>query len=92
MFHMNQNMKVVLAAEPVDLRKSFNGLYTVARNELGEVPEDGALFIFVNRSRKFRALEPQKSADSKILRLTPILTPILGDPYLTPICPILCFR
>jgi len=51
MFHMNQNLKVVLAAEPVDLRKSFNGLYTVARNELGEVPEDGALFIFANRSR-----------------------------------------
>ncbi len=41
MFHMNQNLKIVLAAEPVDLRKSFNGLYTVARNELGEVPENG---------------------------------------------------
>jgi transposase len=48
---MNQNLKVVLAVEPVDLRKSFNGLYTAARNELGEVPEDGALFIFSNRSR-----------------------------------------
>ncbi len=35
MFHMNQNLKVVLAAEPVDLRKSFNGLYVIARNELG---------------------------------------------------------
>jgi len=31
MFHMNQNMKVVLAVEPVDLRKSFNGLYTIAQ-------------------------------------------------------------
>jgi transposase len=51
MFHMNQNLKVVLATEPVDLRKSFNGLYAVARGELGEVPEDGALFIFSNRSR-----------------------------------------
>lgn len=51
MVHMNQNLKVVLAVEPVDLRKSFNGLYTAARNELGEVPEDGALFIFSNRSR-----------------------------------------
>ncbi len=27
MFHMNQNLKVVVAVEPVDLRKSFNGLY-----------------------------------------------------------------
>ena len=51
MFHMNQNLKVVLATEPVDLRKSFNGLYVIARNELGEVPENGALFIFSNRTR-----------------------------------------
>lgn len=51
MFHMNQNLKVVLAVEPVDLRKSFNGLYTIAQAELGEVPEDGALFIFSNRTK-----------------------------------------
>ena len=51
MFHMNKNLKVVLAVEPVDLRKSFNGLYAIARNELGEVPENGALFIFSNRTR-----------------------------------------
>ena len=51
MFPMNQNLKIVLAVEPVDLRKSFNGLYRAARNELGEVPEDGALFVFSNRSR-----------------------------------------
>lgn len=51
MFHMNQNLKIVLAMEPVDLRKSFNGLYTIARNELRELPEDGALFIFSNRTK-----------------------------------------
>ncbi|MCK5675786.1 MAG: IS66 family insertion sequence element accessory protein TnpB, partial [Verrucomicrobia bacterium] len=51
MFHMNQNLKVVLAVEPVDLRKIFNGLYAIARNELGEVPENGALFVFSNRTR-----------------------------------------
>ena len=51
MFHMNQNLKVVLAVEPVDLRKSFNGLYAIARNELNEIPESGALFVFTNRSR-----------------------------------------
>ena len=51
MFHMNNGLKVMLAVEPVDLRKNFNGLYTIARNELGEVPEDGALFIFSNRTR-----------------------------------------
>ena len=51
MFHMNQNLKVVLAVEPVDLRKSFNGLYVIARSVLDEVPENGALFIFSNRTR-----------------------------------------
>lgn len=51
MFHMNQNLKVVLAVEPVDLRKSFNGLYAVARCELGEAPEDGTLLVFSNRSK-----------------------------------------
>lgn len=51
MFHMNQNLKVVLAVAPVDLRKSFNGLYAIARHELGELPENGALFIFTNRTR-----------------------------------------
>jgi transposase len=51
MFHMNKSLKVVLAVEPVDLRKSFNGLYAIAQNDLEEVPENGALFIFSNRSR-----------------------------------------
>ncbi len=51
MFHMNQNLKVVLAVEPADLRKSFNGLYAIARNELGKIPEDGALFVFSIHTR-----------------------------------------
>ncbi len=36
MFHMNQNLKVVLAVEPVDLRKSFNGL------QVSSPPREGA--------------------------------------------------
>ena len=51
MFHMNKNLKIVLAVEPVDLRKSFNGLYAIAHNVLGESPEEGALFIFSNRRK-----------------------------------------
>jgi transposase len=47
---MNQNLKVVLAVEPVDLRKSFSGLYAMARSGLDEIPEKGALFVFSNRS------------------------------------------
>ena len=48
MFHMNQSLKVVLAVQPVDLRKSFHGLYAAAQ-QLKESPEKGALFVFSNR-------------------------------------------
>ena len=51
MIQMNKSLKVILATGPVDLRKSFNGLYTIASDDLGESPEDGALFVFSNRSR-----------------------------------------
>jgi transposase len=50
MFHMNQNLKVVLAVKPVDLRKSFHGLYSIAAQALKERPEKGALFVFGNRT------------------------------------------
>ncbi len=50
MFHMSQNLKVVLAVQPVDLRKSFHGLYAVAVQRLKETPEKGALLVFGNRS------------------------------------------
>jgi len=51
MFHMNQNLKVVLAVAPVDLRKSFHGLYAIAAQQLKESPKNGALFVFCNRLR-----------------------------------------
>ena len=50
MFPLNQNLKVVLAVQPVDLRKSFHGLYAVAVQQLKEKPEQGALLVFGNRS------------------------------------------
>ena len=45
------SLKVYLATEPVDLRKSFNGLYALSANVLKENPEDGALFVFTNKRR-----------------------------------------
>ena len=40
-----------LAVEPVDLRKSFNGLHAVTMTVLHENPESGALYIFTNKRR-----------------------------------------
>jgi transposase len=51
MLGLPHSLRVLLAVEPVDMRKSFNGLWAVAEQELGEDPADGALFLFTNRRR-----------------------------------------
>ena len=39
------SVKILLAVEPVDMRKSFNGLYHVATGHLKENPIEGGLFV-----------------------------------------------
>ncbi len=51
MFGLNHSVRVFLAVEPVDLRKSFNGLHGVVLERLREDPCSGALFVFTNRRR-----------------------------------------
>ena len=51
MLNFTGAMKVYLAVEPVDLRKSFTGLWSLAANALKEDPTGGALFAFTNRRR-----------------------------------------
>jgi transposase len=43
------SLKVLVAVEPCDMRKGFNGLYTAVSQCLGEDPKTGALFVFSNR-------------------------------------------
>ena len=38
-----------LYGEPVDMRKSYDGLYALARHGLHHDPTSGHLFVFVNR-------------------------------------------
>lgn len=45
------SLRVFLAVEACDLRKSFDGLYALAESELGENPRGGAIFVFCNRKR-----------------------------------------
>ena len=42
-------LKVFVALEPVDLRKSFSGLEGLVSERLGEDLRQGALFVFTNR-------------------------------------------
>jgi transposase len=51
MLSFSGSLKIFLAVEPCDLRKSFNGLYGLVRERLGEDPREGALFVFSNRRR-----------------------------------------
>jgi transposase len=50
MLSFTGGLKVLVAVEPCDLRKSFNGLEGLVRERLGEDPRGGALFVFTNRA------------------------------------------
>ena len=52
MLTFNGNLKVDVALEPCDMRKSFNTLAVLARNHLGFAPLSGAPFLFTNKSRR----------------------------------------
>ena len=45
------SLKVYLAVESCDMRKSFNGLYALAEDTLKVDPKSGALFVFCNKRR-----------------------------------------
>jgi len=51
MFNCSSSLKIFLCVEPTDMRKSFNGLYAIAKHELKCKPMDGSLFVFANRRR-----------------------------------------
>jgi transposase len=50
MLSFTGSLKVFVAVEPCDMRKSFSGLYALVSERLGEDPRQGALFLFSNRS------------------------------------------
>ena len=43
------SLKVFVAAEPCDLRQSFDGLYALVTERLQESPQTKELFVFTNR-------------------------------------------
>lgn len=44
-------IKIYVAVQPVDMRKSFNGLCAAVSEQLHEDPKNGTVFTFVNRER-----------------------------------------
>ena len=51
------SVRIFVCTQPLDLRRSFDGLALATRQVLGEDPQSGALFCFVNkRSNRLKVL------------------------------------
>jgi transposase len=51
MFGLSAAVRVYLAKEPADMRKSFDGLAALTAGALGLDPLSGHLFVFINKRR-----------------------------------------
>ena len=51
MFGLGVATKIYVAIEAVDMPKGFDGLYGLVRDQLGQDPLSGYLFLFSNRTR-----------------------------------------
>lgn len=51
MIGANSRTKVFAYCAPVDMRKGFEGLAGLVREQLGRDPLDGALYLFTNKRR-----------------------------------------
>ena len=49
MLSVSPATRVFVALSPVDMRRSFNGLYADVQSVLGQDPLTGHLFVFTNR-------------------------------------------
>jgi transposase len=49
MLSLSSSAEILLYREPTDLRKSFDGLAGIVREQLGREPTDGSIFLFLNR-------------------------------------------
>jgi transposase len=51
MLALSPEIKIYLHCEPIDMRKSFDGLFGIVKNDLGRDVRDGGLFMFLNLRR-----------------------------------------
>jgi transposase len=51
MIALGGDLKILLCTQVTDMRRSFDGLSAQIRQELGDDPASGALFVFINRRR-----------------------------------------
>ena len=53
MLFQREVRKILAYRHPVDMRKQFDGLVSIVRNELREDPLSGSLYVFINRRRNY---------------------------------------
>lgn len=51
MIALSGDLKIWLCTQATDMRRSFDGLSAQVKQELGDDPTSGALFVFINRRR-----------------------------------------
>ena len=51
MFLPEPRVTIWLCTQPVDMRKSYDGLSALAASQLGEDPLSGQLFVFINKRK-----------------------------------------
>lgn len=51
MFVAGNRSRIWLCTEPTDMRKSFNGLSALTKNQLGHNPLSGHYFVFINKRK-----------------------------------------
>ncbi|MFN6128649.1 MAG: IS66 family insertion sequence element accessory protein TnpB [Planctomycetota bacterium] len=51
MLALSPSVPIYLHCEPIDMRKSFDGLYGIIKNDFQRDVRDGGLFMFLNQRR-----------------------------------------
>lgn len=51
MFTLSNDSRYLLYSQATDMRKSFDGLSGLIRNQLAVDPRSGTVFLFINKSR-----------------------------------------
>jgi transposase len=51
MLSLTPSVQIYLHAKPIDMRKSFDGLFGIVKNEFGMDVRNGGLFLFINLRR-----------------------------------------
>jgi transposase len=49
MLTTNPSVPIYLHSEPIDMRKSFEGLFGIIKSDLNRDVRDGGLFVFLNQ-------------------------------------------